>query len=95
MLGGSPQFPPGLTIRERNREPLLRFTANITHQLSCPEFHPEGCSRSEATCRYALEHALKLRGRGLHVSVYSHYLRTFHLAAMRELAADKSNQENP
>ena len=50
---------------------------------------------SEATCRYALEHALKIRGRGLHVSVYSHYLRTFHLAAMRELAADKSNQENP
>jgi len=50
---------------------------------------------SESACRYALEHALKLRGRGLHVSVYSHYLRTFHLAAMRELAADKSKKEKP
>ena len=50
---------------------------------------------SEQTCRLALEHALKLRGRGLHVSVYSHYLRTFHLAALRELAADKQNKENP
>ena len=49
---------------------------------------------SEQTCRLALEHALKLRGRGLHISVYSHYLRTFHLAAVRELAAQKRNQEN-
>ncbi len=49
---------------------------------------------SEATCRLALEHALKLRGRGLHVSVYSHYLRTFHLAALRELAAKKQD-DNP
>ena len=48
---------------------------------------------SEQTCRLALEHALKLRGRGLHVSVYSHYLRTFHLAALRELAAEKSDNE--
>jgi transposase InsO family protein len=48
---------------------------------------------SEQTCRLALEHALKLRGRGLHISVYSHYLRTFHLAAVRELAAQKRNQE--
>ena len=38
---------------------------------------------SERTARLALEHALKLRGRGLHVSVYSHYLKTFHLAALR------------
>lgn len=38
---------------------------------------------SEKTVRIALEHALKLRGRGLHVSVYSHYLKTFHLAALR------------
>jgi len=37
---------------------------------------------SEKTVRLALEHALKLRGRGLHVSVYSHYLKTFHLAAI-------------
>jgi len=38
---------------------------------------------SEKTVRLALEHALRLRGRGLHVSVYSHYLKTFHLAALR------------
>lgn len=41
---------------------------------------------SEKTCRLALEHALKLRGRGLHVCVYTHYLKTFQLAA---LAANK------
>lgn len=39
---------------------------------------------AEKTTRLALEHALKLRGRSLHVSVYSHYLRTFHLAALAE-----------
>lgn len=39
---------------------------------------------AEKTTRLALEHALKLRGRGLHVSVYSHYLRTFHLAALAD-----------
>jgi len=39
---------------------------------------------AEKTTRLALEHALKLRGRFLHVSVYSHYLRTFHLAALKE-----------
>ena len=38
---------------------------------------------SEKTVRLALEHALRLRGRGLHVSVYSHYLKTFHLAALK------------
>ncbi len=42
---------------------------------------------AEKTVRLALEHALKLRGRGLHVSVYSHYLKHFHLAA------HKANQE--
>lgn len=42
---------------------------------------------AEKTVRLALEHALKLRGRGLHVSVYSHYLKHFHLAAL------KANQE--
>ena len=36
---------------------------------------------SETTTRIALEHALKLRGRGLHVSVYTHYLKVFHLRA--------------
>ena len=42
---------------------------------------------SEKTARLALEHTLKLRGRGLHVSVYSHYLKIFHLAVL------KANQE--
>lgn len=50
---------------------------------------------SETTCRLALEHAVRLCGRGLHVSVYSHYLRTFHLAAVRELAANKRKKEKP
>jgi transposase InsO family protein len=50
---------------------------------------------SEATCRLALEHAVRLCGRGLHVSVYSHYLRNFHLAAVRELAAQKQKKEKP
>ena len=36
---------------------------------------------AEKTVRLALEHALKLQGRGLHISVYSHYLKHFHLAA--------------
>ncbi len=40
---------------------------------------------SEATTRLALEHASKLRGHGLHVSVYSHYLKTFHLEAVKAL----------
>ena len=40
---------------------------------------------SEPTSRLALEHALKLRGRGLHVSVYTHYLKTFHIEALRAL----------
>lgn len=44
---------------------------------------------SEPTTRLALEHAIKLRGRGLHVSVYSHYLKVFHLEAIRALAAKK------
>lgn len=44
---------------------------------------------SEPTTRLALEHAIKLRGRGLHVSVYSHYLKVFHLEAIRSLAAKK------
>lgn len=38
---------------------------------------------SEATTRVALEHALRVRGRGLHVSIYTHYLKVFHLAALR------------
>lgn len=36
---------------------------------------------AEATTRLALEHALRVRGRGLHVSIYTHYLKVFHLSA--------------
>ena len=32
---------------------------------------------AEKTVRFALEHTLKLHGRGLHISVYSHYLKQF------------------
>jgi putative transposase len=48
---------------------------------------------SEPTARLALEHALKLRGRGLHVSVYTQYLKTFHLEALRALGA--KDKEKP
>ena len=41
---------------------------------------------AEATTRLALEHALRVRGRGLHVSVYTHYLKVFHLSAQSALA---------
>ena len=44
---------------------------------------------SEPTTRVALEHAFKLRGRGLHVSVFSHYLKVLHLEAIRSLASNK------
>jgi transposase InsO family protein len=44
---------------------------------------------SEPTSRLALEHALRLRGRGLHVSVYTHYLKTFQLEALRALGKEK------
>ncbi len=47
-------------------------------------FHTVG-PFSEATTRLALEHALRLMGRGLHVSVYTHYLKTFHLAVIKAL----------
>lgn len=40
---------------------------------------------AEATTRLALEHALRVRGRGLHVSVYTHYLKVFHLSAAQAL----------
>jgi len=43
---------------------------------------------SEATTRVALEHALCLRGRGMHVSVYTHYLKVFHLEAIKALKQD-------
>ena len=40
---------------------------------------------AEATTRLAFEHALRVRGRGLHVSVYTHYLKVFHLSAQQAL----------
>ena len=40
---------------------------------------------ADATTRLALEHALRVRGRGLHVSVYTHYLKVFHLSAAQAL----------
>jgi putative transposase len=40
---------------------------------------------AEATTRLALEHALRVRGRGLHVSIYTHYLKVFHLSAQAAL----------
>ncbi|MGH9392414.1 MAG: hypothetical protein ACRD1Z_22650, partial [Vicinamibacteria bacterium] len=50
---------------------------------------------SEPTARLALEHALKLRGRGLHVSVYTHYLKTFHLEALRALGPTDKRKDKP
>ena len=48
---------------------------------------------SEKTTRLALEHASKLRGHGLHVSIYSHYLKTFHLEAIKALEPSPSRKE--
>lgn len=45
---------------------------------------------AEATTRLALEHALRVRGRGLHVAVYTHYLKVFHLSAQSALARKDS-----
>jgi hypothetical protein len=43
---------------------------------------------AEATTRLALEHALRVRGRGLHVAVYTHYLKVFHLSARPALTTE-------
>jgi len=50
---------------------------------------------SEPLTRLALEHALKLRGRGLHISVYTHYLKTFHLEALRALGESPDRKDKP
>jgi hypothetical protein len=47
---------------------------------------------AEATPRLALEHALRVRGRGLHVSVYTHDLKVFHLSAARALAGKDTSR---
>ena len=44
---------------------------------------------AEATTRLALEHALRVRGRGLHVAVYTHYLKVFHLSAQSALTHEE------
>jgi hypothetical protein len=54
-------------------------------------FHTVG-PFSEVTSRLALEHALKLRGRGLHVHIYAHYLKTFHLEAIKALGPPKEKK---
>ena len=45
---------------------------------------------ADATTRLALEHALRVRGRGLHVAVYTHYLKVFHLSAQAALTRKDS-----
>jgi putative transposase len=75
---------PGFTLK-----PFLDLCAQMLGKDLSP-YENEELTRSfngvgpfsEKTVRLALEHALKLRGRGLHVSVYSHYLKVFHLAAL-------------
>jgi putative transposase len=44
---------------------------------------------AEATTRLALEHALRIRGRGLHVAIYTHYLKIFHLSAQTALTREE------
>jgi transposase InsO family protein len=43
---------------------------------------------AEAPTRLALEHALRGRGRGLHVAVYTHSLKLFHLSAHAALTRE-------
>jgi hypothetical protein len=47
---------------------------------------------SEPCTRVALEHAIRIRGRHMHVSIYTHDLKVFQLAALR---ANGGNDENP
>lgn len=70
--------------------PFLELCADLLGKQLSP-YEKEDFTRAfngvgpfaEKTARLALEHALKLCGRGLHVSTYSHYLKVFHLAALR------------
>jgi putative transposase len=43
---------------------------------------------AEATTRLALEHALRVRGRGLHVAVSTPYVKVFHLSARPALTTE-------
>lgn len=43
----------------------------------------------EATTRLAFEYALRVRGRGHHVSLTSHYLRLLHRSALKALQGRK------
>jgi len=48
---------------------------------------------SEPSTRVALEHAIRIRGRSLHVSVYTHYLKVFHIAALRANENDRKDEK--
>jgi putative transposase len=93
---------------EFSLQPFLHICAEMLGKSLSP-YEKEDLTRafngvgpfSEKVVRLALEHAMKLRGRGLHVSVYTHYLKVFHLAALkanndnqnkRETHSDKRNK---
>lgn len=65
-------------------EYLGKALAPYEHDDLTRAYHTVG-PFAEATTRLALEHALRVRGRGLHVSVYTHYLKVFHLSAQPAL----------
>jgi transposase InsO family protein len=65
-------------------EYLGKALAPYEHDDLTRAYHTVG-PFAEATTRLAFEHALRVRGRGLHVSVYTHYLKVFHLSAQRAL----------
>ena len=68
-------------------EYLGKTLAPYEHDDLTRAYHTVG-PFAEATTRLALEHALRLRGRGLHVSVYTHYLKVFHLSAPHALTKE-------
>jgi hypothetical protein len=65
-------------------EYLGKALAPYEHDDLIRAYHTVG-PFAEATTHLALEHALRVRGRGLHVSVYTHYLKVFHLSAQHAL----------
>jgi hypothetical protein len=65
-------------------EYLGKALAPYEHDDLTAAYHTVG-PFAEGTTRLALEHALRVRGRGLHVTVYTHYLKVFHLSAQRAL----------
>ena len=65
-------------------EYLGKSLAPYEHDDLTRAYHTVG-PFAEATTRLAFEHALRVRGRGLHVAVYTHYLKVFHLSAQQAL----------